>query len=90
MTPEFVISFGREAFLIALLLSGPALLVGLVVGLLVAIFQAVTQIQEITLTIIPKIIAIIGVLVLLYPWLLSKAMDYFTIVFTNIPQYIGQ
>lgn len=89
MTPEFVISFGREAFIISFLLAGPALAVGLIVGLLVSIFQAVTQIQELTLTIVPKIVAIILTLVILYPWLLSKATDFFVNVFSNIPSYIG-
>lgn len=89
MSPEFVIAFGRDAFLTAALLAGPALLVGLVVGLVISIFQAVTQIQEITLTVIPKIVAIMLTIALLFPWLLSKAMDYLAQVLTNIPQYIG-
>ncbi|MBL0691860.1 MAG: flagellar biosynthesis protein FliQ [SAR324 cluster bacterium] len=90
MTPEFVISFGRDAFLVALLLAGPALAVGLVVGFLISIFQAVTQIQELTLTIIPKIVAIVITLIILYPWILSKATDFFRLVLTNFPSYIGQ
>ncbi len=89
MTPEFVISFGRDAFLIAVLLAGPALAVGLIVGFLISLLQAVTQIQEITLTIIPKIIAILLTLIILYPWLLSKATDYFVLVFSNLSIYIG-
>ena len=90
MSPEFVISFGREALFVSLILAGPALIVGLLVGLVVSIFQAVTQIQELTLTVIPKIIAIGAVLVVLYPWLLSKATDFFRAVLINVPTYIGQ
>ena len=90
MTPEFVITFGRDAFFIATLLAGPALAVGLIVGLLVSLLQAVTQIQEITLTIIPKIIVIMLTLAILFPWLLNKATDYYVSVFSNISTFIDK
>ena len=89
MSPEFVISFATEAISVAVKLAAPLLITALVLGLLVSIFQAVTQIQEMTLAIIPKIVGIIAVLVLLLPWFLSTAMDYMTKVFGNIPFYIG-
>ena len=62
MTPDHVLSLGRDATLLMLLIAGPILAVGLIVGLAVSVFQAVTQIQEMTLTFIPKLIAILGVL----------------------------
>ncbi|MFC1822953.1 flagellar biosynthesis protein FliQ [Thermodesulfobacteriota bacterium] len=88
MTPEFVVSFGSEAIKLALLLALPLLGVGLIVGLMVAVIQATTQIQEMTLSFVPKIIAVLGALLAASPWMLSK-ISHFTIqVFTSIPQMI--
>ena len=64
MTPEFIVGFGKEAVWITLLIAGPMLFSGLLVGLIVSIFQAVTQVHEMTLTFIPKILAVMGALVL--------------------------
>jgi flagellar biosynthetic protein FliQ len=85
MTPEFVISVGREAMQVAFLLAAPPLITALVVGLVVSIFQAVTQIQEMTLAIIPKMVAILIALIIAFPWLLETLTVYTTNVFRAIP-----
>lgn len=85
MTPEFVISVGREAMQVAFLLAAPPLITALVVGLVVSIFQAVTQIQEMTLAIIPKMVAILVALIISFPWLLETLTVYTTNVFQAIP-----
>ena len=88
MTVEFVVDFGRQAMELILLLSLPMLLVGLSIGLLVSVFQATTQIQEMTLQFIPKIICISLVLVIAGPWLLEKLMDYTLQILENFPNWI--
>ncbi len=85
MTPEFVISVGREAMQVAFLLAAPPLITALVVGLAVSILQAVTQIQEMTLAIIPKMMAILVALIIAFPWLLETLTSYTTTVFRSIP-----
>ena len=85
MTPEFVIAVGREAMQVAFLLAAPPLVTALVVGLVVSIFQAVTQIQEMTLAIIPKMVAILIALIVAFPWLLETLTVYTTTVFRSIP-----
>ena len=89
MSEALVVSIMIEAMRMATLLSAPMLIGALVVGLLVSIFQAVTQIQEQTLAIIPKMGAMIAVLAILFPWFLSQATTYMSGIFTNIPRYIG-
>ncbi|MBI4596546.1 MAG: flagellar biosynthesis protein FliQ, partial [Candidatus Tectomicrobia bacterium] len=89
MTQELIITLGKESVKIALMLSAPMLLFGLVVGLLVSIFQAVTQIQEMTLAFIPKILAVILALVIFFPWMLRLMIDFTGGIITNIPMYIG-
>ncbi|MDR1167079.1 MAG: flagellar biosynthesis protein FliQ [Deltaproteobacteria bacterium] len=88
MSTEFVIDFGRRAMELTLTLSLPMLLVGLVIGLLVSVFQATTQIQEMTLQFIPKIIGISLVLVIAGPWLLDKLMEYAEVILTRFPDWI--
>jgi len=88
MTPEFVVSFGSEAIKLTLLLALPLLGVGLIVGLMVAVIQATTQIQEMTLSFVPKIIAVLAALLAASPWMLSKISHFTTQVFTSIPQMI--
>ncbi len=88
MTPEFIISFTMEALKVAVLLSAPMLAFGLVAGLVVSIFQAVTQIHEMTLTFIPKMIAVIVGLALFFPWMLELIVDFTRNLFINIPSYI--
>lgn len=77
MSPEAAIYVMRQAFQLMLMLAGPILMSGLVIGLIVSVFQAATQIQEMTLTFIPKLIAVGLVLTLLFPWML-KIMHGFT------------
>lgn len=88
MTPEFVMDMGRRAMEVTLLLSAPVLLLGLIAGLIISIFQAVTQINEMTLTFIPKLIAIFLGLMLFLPWMLQVMTEYTTSIFVNIPNYI--
>ena len=88
MTPEFVIGFARQAIELTLLISLPMLGVGLVVGLAVSIIQAATQIQEMTLSFIPKIVAIFTALLISFPWMLDKMVTYTRDIFLNIPTYL--
>jgi flagellar biosynthetic protein FliQ len=88
MDPALVIDIGRQALIIILLISGPLLIAGLVVGLLVGVFQAVTQIHEMTLTFIPKILAIVGMLFFLLPWMTLKMVEYIVNLYTMIPALI--
>ncbi len=88
MTPEFVIGFAREAIETTLMIALPMLAVGMIVGLTVSIFQAATQLQEMTLTIVPKIIAIFLALLVAFPWIMDKMISYTTNLFLNLPNYI--
>jgi flagellar biosynthesis protein FliQ len=88
MSPEFVISFGRHAIEITLLLALPMLGLGLIVGLAISIFQATTSIQEMTLTFIPKILAIMTALIVFAPWMLEKMVTFTRTIIVNIPTYI--
>jgi flagellar biosynthetic protein FliQ len=83
--PLVAVDVGRQALLAVLLVSGPLLAAGLVVGLAIGIFQAVTQIHEMTLTFIPKILAVVGVMLVMMPWMLMKLMEYTVGVFNLIP-----
>ncbi|MEX3556713.1 MAG: flagellar biosynthesis protein FliQ [Burkholderia gladioli] len=76
MTPESVMTLGHQAMMIGLLLAAPLLLVALVVGLVVSLFQAATQINESTLSFIPKLLAIVVTMVIAGPWILSTMLDY--------------
>ena len=84
MTQESVIAVGQQAIWMMLLLSGPILIASLVVGLLVSTFQAVTQVNEMTLTFVPKIIAVLAVVVLMGPWMLSVFTGYTATVFNSL------
>ena len=88
MTPEFVVGFAREAIQLTILVSLPILGLGLIVGLAVSIFQATTSIQEMTLTFVPKILAIFLGLLYFAPWMLEKITTFTTKVITSIPLYI--
>jgi flagellar biosynthetic protein FliQ len=89
MTPESVITIGQQAVEITLLVSAPLLLSALAVGLLVSIFQAATQINEMTLSFIPKLLVMFFVLVVGGPWMLNLLMDYTRRLFTSIPGLVG-
>ncbi len=88
MTPEFVISLGKEGIVLTLTTASPMLGLGLIVGLIISIFQAVTSIQEMTLTFIPKILACFAGLLFFAPWMLDKLMAFTVKIITNIPAYI--
>jgi flagellar biosynthetic protein FliQ len=89
MTPETVMTIGRQALELTLLVSGPLLLAALAVGLLVSVFQAATQINEMTLSFIPKLIAILVTLVLAGPWMITMMVDYMRRLLENLPFMIG-
>lgn len=88
MTPEFVVGFAQEAIKVTILVAMPMLGLGLIVGLAVSIFMATTQIQEMTLTFIPKILAVLMGLLFFLPWMLQQLMDFTQNVITQIPIYI--
>jgi len=83
-----LIAIGIETFKIALLLALPALLTGMFLGLAVSIFQATTQINEMTLSFIPKIMGVIIVIILTMPWMLNSVIDFATNTFNLIPNFI--
>jgi flagellar biosynthetic protein FliQ len=89
MTPESVMTLGKQAMEITLMVSAPLLLAALVTGLLVSIFQAATQINEMTLSFIPKLLALFATLVLAGPWILSVMLDYMRHVLEGIPGLVG-
>ncbi len=89
MTPETVMTMGRTAMEVTLMVSAPLLLVALIIGLIISIFQAATQINEATLSFIPKLVGIFIALVVAGPWMLSTMLDYMRQVFTGIPGLIG-
>jgi flagellar biosynthetic protein FliQ len=89
MTPETVMTMGRTAMEITLMVSAPLLLVALVIGLVVSIFQAATQINEATLSFIPKLVGVFLALIIAGPWMLSVMLDYMRQVFTGIPGMVG-
>jgi flagellar biosynthetic protein FliQ len=89
MTPDTVVTIVRQAIEVAMLSAGPLLLASLATGLLISIFQAATQINEMTLTFIPKLIVMFLVLVVLGPWMLSLLVDYVIRLYGSIPTLIG-
>ena len=89
MTPETVIAIAEEGIWMVLIISGPLLIIALVVGLLVSIFQATTQIQEQTLAFVPKIVAVLLGLVIFGPWMLSHMTSYTSDILSNLTRYIG-
>jgi len=89
MTPESVLTMGRGAIEVLLMVAAPMLGIALFVGLAVSIFQAATQINEQTLSFIPKLISIMLALIIAGPWMLSVMLDYIRQMFANIPVLIG-
>ncbi len=88
MTPEFVIGFARQSIELALTISLPMLGVGLVVGMVVSILQAATQIQEMTLAFVPKIVSIFLALLIAFPWIMDKMITFTRELLLNFPNYI--
>ena len=89
MSPEFIIKLGQVVLTLILYLGGPVLIVALVVGLGVSIFQAVTQVHEMTLTFIPKIIAVGATIILVLPWMMQRMIDFTINLLSAIPTLIG-
>ena len=89
MTPEMVLTLTQQALQVTVLISAPMLGAALITGLLVSLFQAATQINEMTLSFIPKLLVLILVLVLAGPWMMTMMLDYMRRLFTSIPGMIG-
>ena len=89
MNQDTVTNIAAQAMSLALKVGGPLLITALMIGLLVSIFQAVTQIQEQSLSLIPKIIGVAAVIVLLGPWMLGQLVSYTTALYTSIPVLVG-
>ena len=89
MTPEFVVTTGRQALELMLVVAAPLLVVALVIGLLVSIAQAITQINEATLSFVPKIVAVSATLVIAGPWMISMLVEYIQRTILSIPGVLG-
>ena len=89
MTPETVMTIGQQAMELTLMVSAPLLLTALIIGLIVSIFQAATQINEMTLSFIPKLVGTFSVLIISGPWMIGLLMDYMTRLFSSIPYMVG-
>ena len=83
-----LVALGLETFKIALMLALPGLLTGMFIGLAVSIFQATTQINEMTLSFIPKILGVIIVIILTMPWMLNEMIDFATHIFNMVPEFV--
>ncbi|MCU0582762.1 MAG: flagellar biosynthesis protein FliQ [Syntrophales bacterium] len=88
MSTDLIMGIAGETMKVTLLVSAPVLLVGLVVGIVISVFQAVTQVHEMTLTFVPKIIAVMLALLVAAPWMLDMLVNFTHNLFTNIPNYI--
>jgi len=88
MSIEFITSFAREALILTLLLSAPLLGFALIVGVLISIFQAITQIQEMTLTFVPKIIVTLLAAIVFGPWIIRLMLNFTSTLFLNLPLYM--
>ena len=89
MTPTTVVALGREAFEVTLMVSAPLLIAALATGLVVSIFQAATQINEMTLSFVPKLVVIFTAMIFAGPWMLTVMTDYIHRLFNAIPGLIG-
>jgi len=89
MTPQTVVAIGQQSLEVMLMVAGPLLLVALAVGLVISILQAATQINEATLSFIPKLLAMMAVLLLAGPWMLNILVDYVRRLYESIPTVIG-
>lgn len=88
MTMELLNQISRQTFETILLLGGPVLLVSLIIGILISIFQAITQLQEMTMTFVPKIIAIFLTIFVTLPWMVKVLVGFTRSIFENIPMYV--
>ncbi len=88
MSPELVTSIMASAIKMALLISAPMLLLGLIVGLMISVFSAVTQIQEMTLTFVPKIVVVFVALLVFLPWIIERLVTYTVNLFSSLPMIV--
>jgi flagellar biosynthetic protein FliQ len=89
MNPQSVITLGQQGMEVMLVVAAPLLLAALVTGLLVSIFQAATQLNEATLSFLPKLLAVLAALVVAGPWMIQLLVDYIQRLFTSVPSVIG-
>jgi len=89
MTPDMVAQLGRQALETTLMVSAPMLGLSLIVGLLVSLFQAMTQLNEATLTFVPKVLALFVAMLLFFPWMLDVLVNFMATTLMNIPSYVG-
>ncbi|MDO8988282.1 MAG: flagellar biosynthesis protein FliQ [Sideroxyarcus sp.] len=89
MTPESVMTIGQQALQMTMMVSAPMLLTALIIGLIVSVFQAATQINEMTLSFIPKLLGIFVVLIISGPWIIGMLLDYITRLYSSIPYMVG-
>ena len=89
MNQDTVINLATQAMMLALKIAGPVLLLGLIIGLLISIFQAVTSIQEQSLSFIPKIVGVAVLIVVLGPWMLDQVVGYAQNLYLSIPSLVG-
>ncbi|MDA8415827.1 MAG: flagellar biosynthesis protein FliQ [Betaproteobacteria bacterium] len=89
MTQDTIMTLGQQALVLTIMVSAPALLVALGIGLIISIFQAATQINEMTLSFIPKLLGLVLVMLLLGPWMLGLMVDYIHRLYTSIPAMVG-
>lgn len=89
MSADFVIDIAEKGIYMVLIIAGPLMVIALIVGLLVSLFQATTQIQEQTLAFVPKIVAVLLGLILLAPWMLSHLLSYANEIFGNLNRFVG-
>ena len=89
MTPESVMTLGHQAILVALALAAPLLIAALFSGLIISLLQAATQINEMTLSFIPKILAVVATVVIAGPWMLNLILDYMRTLFASLPSLAG-
>lgn len=89
MSPDFAIELGMEALWVAVLLAGPVLLVALITGLIIGMFQAATQINEQTLSFVPKLGTMAITLFVISPWMLNVLLDFTRELFRNVPTWVG-
>ena len=88
MTPDTIVGLMAETIKITLMVAAPMLIVGLIVGVVISLFQAVTQIQEMTLVFVPKIVAVLVTLIAALPWMIGMLINYTQTLFTSIPSYV--
>ena len=88
MSVEMIIGIGRETIEVMIILAGPVLAAGLIAGVLVSLFQTVTRIQDMTLTLVPKMLAVVASLALFGPWMLERLLGFTTSLIESLPSYV--